>query len=76
MKKKSDLVKDKFKFLKEFKIESLGMGEAKKMAIFIALGGIATASWYEHKEYKTWEELEETLKKTWFIKINPSDALA
>ena len=44
--KNSGLVKDGFKFIKEFKMKSVGMGEAKKMATFMALGGIATASRY------------------------------
>ena len=47
----SGLVKDGFKFIEEFKMKSVGMGEAKKMATFMALGGIATASWYELKKF-------------------------
>ena len=43
------LVKYGFKFIKEFKMKSVGMGEAKEMATFRAFGGIATASWYEVK---------------------------
>ena len=72
----SGLVKDGFKFIEEFKMKSVGMGEAKKMATFRALGGIATASWYELKNFETWEDLEESFKKTWCIKLNPSDAIA
>ena len=72
----SGLVKDGFKFIEEFKMKSVGMGEAKKMATFMALGGIATASWYELNNFETWEDLEESFKKTWCIKLNPSDAIA
>ena len=39
----SGLVKDGFKFVEEFKMKSVGIKEAKKMATFMALGGIATA---------------------------------
>ena len=38
------------------------------MATFMALNGIATALWYEVKNFETWEELEESFKKTWYIK--------
>ena len=54
------LVKCGFKFIEELEKKSVGMGEAKKMATFMLLGGIATASWYEHKDFKAWEELEES----------------
>ena len=46
-------------------MKSVKMGEAKKMATFIALGGIATASWYELKSFETQEDLEDSFKKTW-----------
>ena len=46
------------------------------MATFMALGGIATASWYELKNFETWGDLEDSFKKTWCIKLNPSDAIA
>ena len=36
-------VKDGFKFKEEFKMKSVGMTEPKRMATFVALGGIATA---------------------------------
>ena len=51
-------------------MKSVGMGEAKKMVTFMALGGIAIASWYELKNFETWEDLEEFFKKTWCIKLN------
>ena len=57
-------------------MKSVGMGEAKRIATFIALGGIATASWFEREDFKTWEALEESFKKTWCIKLNLSDAIA
>ena len=38
------------------------MGKAKKMATFMALGGIATASQYEHKDFETWEDLKNLSK--------------
>ena len=38
------------------------------MAAFKAFGSIATASWYKHKDFETWEHLEESLK-TWCIKL-------
>ena len=44
----SGLVKDGFKFIEELEMKSVGMGEAKKMATFMAISGIAPASWYEH----------------------------
>ena len=43
----SGQVKDGFKFIEEFKMKSVGMTEPKQMATFIALGGIATALWFE-----------------------------
>ena len=46
------------------------------MATFIALGGIATASWFERESFSSWAELEDAFKKTWCIKLNPSDAIA
>ena len=45
----SGLVKDRFKFIEEFKMKSVGMTEPKQMATFIALGGIVTASGLREK---------------------------
>ena len=59
----SGLVKDGFKFIEEFKMKSVGMGEAKKMATFMALGGIATASWYELKNFETWNIWKSLLRR-------------
>ena len=39
------------------------MTELKQMATFIALGGIATASWFKRESFVSWEKLEDTLKK-------------
>ena len=44
-------VKDGFKLIKEFKMKSVGMTEPKQMATFIALGGIATALWFERESF-------------------------
>ena len=57
-------------------MKSVGMTEPKQMATFIALGGIATASWFERESFSLWSELEDAFKKTWCIKLNPSDAIA
>ena len=43
-------------------MKSVGVGEAKKIATFIALGGIATTSWFEQEDFKTLKALEELLK--------------
>ena len=59
----SGLVKEGFKFIEEFKMKSVGKREAKRIATFIALGGIATASWFEQEDFKTWEALEDLFKK-------------
>ena len=72
----SGQVKDGFKFIEEFKMKSVGMTEPKQMATFIALGGIATALWFERKSFSSWMELEDAFKKTWCTKLNPSDAIA
>ena len=40
----SGLVKESFNFIEEFKIKSVGIKEAKRIATFNALGGIAIAS--------------------------------
>ena len=69
-------VKEGFKFIEKLKIKSVWLRKDKKMAIFMVLGGIATSSWNECKDFESWEDLEETLKKTWCIKLNPSDAIA
>ena len=75
-KKISGLVKARFKFIKEIEMKSIGMTEPKQMATFIALGGIATASWFERGSFVSWANLEDAFKKTWCIKLNPSDAIA
>ena len=54
----------------------MGMTEPKKMATFIALGGIATAKWFERESFSSWMKLEDASKKTWFTKLNFSDAIA
>ena len=54
----------------------VGMTKPKQMATFIALGGIATASWFERESFSLWAELEDAFKKTWCIKQNPLDAIA
>ena len=46
------------------------------MATFIALGSIATASWFERESFVSWANLEDAFKRTWCIKLNPSDAIA
>ena len=46
-------VKDGFKFIEEFKMKSVGMTEPKRMATFIALGGIATALWFERESFSS-----------------------
>ena len=46
------------------------------MATFIALGSIATASWFERESFSLWAELEDAFKKTWCINLNPLDAIA
>ena len=43
--------KDGFKFIEEFKMKSVGMTEPKQMATFIALGGVATALWFERESF-------------------------
>ena len=50
-KKNSGHLKDSFKFIEEFNMKSMGMTEPKQMATFIALGGIATALWFERKSF-------------------------
>ena len=72
----SGQVKDGFKFIEEFKMKSVGMTEPKQMATFIALGGIATALWFERESFSLWAELEDAFKKTWCIKLNVLDAIA
>ena len=46
------------------------------MATYMALGGIATASWYELQNFEFWKDLEDSNKKTWCINLNPSDTIA
>ena len=57
-------------------MKSVGMTEPKRMATFVALGGIATALWFERESFSSWAELEEAFKKTWCMNLNPSDAIA
>ena len=57
-------------------MKSVRMTEPKKMANFIALGGIATTSWFDRESFVSWADLENAIKKTWCIKLNPSDAIA
>ena len=57
-------------------MKSIGMTEPKQIATFIALGGIATASWFERESFVSWANLEDAYKKTWCIKLKPSDAIA
>ena len=52
------------------------MTEPKQMATFIALGSIATASWFERESFVSWANFKDASKKTWCIKLNPSDAIA
>ena len=52
------------------------MTEPKQKAPFIALGGNATASWFERESFVSWANMEDAFKKTWCIKLNPSDAIA
>ena len=40
-------------------MKSIGMTEAKQMATFIALGGIATASWFKRESFVSWADLED-----------------
>ena len=49
-------------------MKSVGMTEAKQMATFIALSGIATALWFERESFSSWAELEDAFKKTCCIK--------
>ena len=44
-------VKDGFKLIEELNMKSVEMTEPKQMATFIALGGIATALWFERKNF-------------------------
>ena len=37
--------------------------EPKRLATFVAFGGIATALWFERKSFLSWAELEEAFKK-------------
>ena len=52
------------------------MTELKQMATFIALGGNATALWFERESLSLWAELEDAYKETWSIKLNLLDAIA
>ena len=64
-------VKDGFKLIDEFKMDLVGMTEPDQMATFIALGGIATALWFERESFSLWAELKDAFKETWCIKLNP-----
>ena len=57
-------------------MKSVGITEPKQMATFIALGGIATALWFEKESFSLQAELEDAFKKTWCIKLNLLDAKA
>ena len=72
----SGQVKYGFEFIEELKMKSVGMTEPKKMATYIALGGIATASWFERESFSSWMELVDAFKMAWCTKLNPSDAIA
>ena len=50
-KKFSGQVKDGFKFIEESNMKSVRIIEPKKMATFIALGGIASALWFERESF-------------------------
>ena len=54
----------------------VGLTEPKRMATFVAIGGIATVSWFKRKSFSSWAELEKAFKKTWCTKLNPSYAIA
>ena len=56
-------------------MKSLGMTEPKHMATFIALGGIATVSWFKRESFLSWAELEEAFKKTWCTRSTPYGAI-
>ena len=56
-------------------MKSVGMMEPKRMENFVALGGIATMSWFKRESFLSWAELEDAFKKTWCTKLNPSDAI-
>ena len=49
-------VKDGYKFIEELKMKHVGMTEPKHMATFVALGGIATASWFKRESFSSWAE--------------------
>ena len=59
----SGLVKEELKFIEEFKMKSVVMAEAKRIATIIALGVIDTASWFEQEDFRTWEALKESFKR-------------
>ena len=43
-------------------MKSEGMTEPQQMSTFIALGGIATASWFERENFVSWAVLEDFFK--------------
>ena len=45
-------------------MKSVGMTEPKQMATFIALGGIATASWFDKESFVSWADLKDAFKRT------------
>ena len=49
-------VKDDFNFIKEFKMKSVWTLEPEH-GLFVALGGIEIALWFERKSFKSWAEL-------------------
>ena len=54
----SGLVKDGLNFLRN-SFQKLSIRGSKRIATFIAFGGIADASWVEQENFNTWEALEE-----------------
>ena len=44
-------------------MKSVGITEPKKMATFIALGGIATALCVERESFSLWAELKDPLRR-------------
>ena len=43
----------------------VGLTEPKRMATFVAIGGIATVLWFKRESFLSWAELEDAFKKTW-----------
>ena len=49
----SGQVKDGFKSIEDFRMKPMGINEPKKLATFIAIGGIATALWFERESFSS-----------------------